>query len=142
MNRSSQYQTRHRKTLFSYLESLSRKHVTASDIHHHFQQLGISIGMSTIYRHLERMIDEGLVNQYLLDKTDAACFEYVGSHQEDEKTSCFHFKCESCGKLIHLHCDELGLIQDHLLKKHGLDINSLRTVLYGSCTQCMNSSHR
>ena len=80
MNRSSQYQTRHRKTLFSYLESLSGKHVTASDIHHHFQQLGISIGMSTIYRHLERMIDEGLVNQYLLDKTDAAAAEYIKAH--------------------------------------------------------------
>lgn len=142
LGRSTSYQTRHRKALLSFLESAQGRHVAASDIHHHFRQLGMTIGISTIYRHLERMVDEGLVNQYLLDKADAACFEYVGPHVEDHTSPCFHLKCESCGKLIHVHCDELNQIHNHMRQKHGFDINTMRTVFYGQCDQCKNPSHR
>ena len=44
--------------------------------------------------------------------------------------------CEKCGKLIHLHCEELEGIGEHLLKDHGFTLNSMRTVLYGICEDC------
>ena len=50
--------------------------------------------------------------------------------------TCFHCKCEKCGKLIHLHCEELQEIQSHLLGEHGFQLDPRRTVLYGLCEGC------
>lgn len=140
MSKISPYQTKQKKALLAYLESAQGKHVTVNDIHDHFRILGMNIGISTIYRQLERMVAEGLVNQYILDKTDAACFEYVGTQIHHSATACFHCKCEKCGKLIHLQCDELEQIHQHLLKEHGFNLNPFRTVFYGRCNQCKEPS--
>ena len=45
-------------------------------------------------------------------------------------------KCELCGRLIHLECDELEELGGHLKAEHGFVINPLRTVFYGLCTDC------
>ena len=47
------------------------------------------------------------------------------------------YKCEKCGKLIHLHCDELEEIQTHILKEHRFKMDPMRTVFYGLCENCM-----
>ena len=43
---------------------------------------------------------------------------------------------EKCGKLIHLHCGEMELIEEHLLSRHGFSWNPMRTVFYGICGDC------
>ena len=45
-------------------------------------------------------------------------------------------KCERCGALIHLECDELCQIQRHLFAEHGFVLNPLRTVFWGLCAAC------
>lgn len=131
------YQTRQRRELMAYLEKSLGSHFTAQDVCDHFRGLQIPIGAATVYRRLERLVDEGLVNKYTLDGSGAACFEYVPaeSHIAGPDT-CFHCRCEKCGKLIHLHCDELEEIAAHLLKEHAFALNPLRTVFYGVCQDC------
>ena len=40
------------------------------------------------------------------------------------------------GKHIHLHCEELAMIQGHLMEHHQFLLNPMRTVFYGVCEQC------
>jgi Fe2+ or Zn2+ uptake regulation protein len=88
-----------------------------------------------LYRQLERMVSEGTVSKYIIDESAGACFAYIGSesHLAD---SCYHCKCERCGKLIHMECEELNHIAAHLKADHGFRLNPMRTVFYGVCADC------
>ncbi len=140
MNSKPKYKTRQRDILLSYLKSVSGVHITAADACDYFKREGIPIGQSTVYRRLECLVDEGLVKKYIIDGTSPACFEYVGEALDSECEACFHFKCEKCGCLIHLHCDELSGLKGHLEEHHHVTLNPMRTVLYGLCEKCSGGS--
>ncbi len=133
----AKYRTKQRDILLRYLSSLSGVHITASDVCEYLKEQGAEIGQSTVYRQLESLVDEGILNKYVIDANSPACFEYVSPDCHAEGGVCFHCKCEKCGRLIHLHCDELAEIQGHLYDEHRFKLDPLRTVFYGLCEQCM-----
>ena len=136
METKIQYKTRHKEELAAYLRTIPGQHVTAADIYDHFRREGKIIGTTTIYRQLERLVEDGLVNKYIIDAGSPACFAYIAERDQSCVETCFHCKCEKCGVLIHLHCDELEMIQNHLRQEHGFILNPKRTVFYGVCEEC------
>ncbi len=128
------YRTRQWEELRLILEQTPGMHYTAAQIHERMAQQGQKIGLATIYRHLDRMVADGVVRRYQLETGDGACYEYVGQHVEC--STHFHCKCEQCGRLIHLDCDELHGIQEHIREHHGFTCNTGKTVFYGICDQC------
>ena len=130
------YKTKQREELESYLKTIPEKHFTVQDICAHFREEGRNIGTTTVYRQLESLVDEGIVNKYNIDANSPACFEYVAGGEHDSDGICFHAKCEECGKLIHLHCEEILKIRDHLSEDHGFVLDPKRTVFYGLCEEC------
>ena len=135
-NKSS-YKTKQRAELKAFLLSRSGEHVTVADICQHFEKAGRPIGTTTVYRQLDKMVSEGLVNKYTLDSTSSACYEYIDvDHHSEGAGSCYHCKCENCGKLIHLHCEEIEDLMKHIEKNHNFAINPKRTVFYGICEDC------
>ena len=131
------YKTKQQDLLFSYLKEMQGKHFTAEDVRAHFEEKKLSIGIATIYRQLEKIVAEGKIQKYFIDDHSAACFEYAGENCNTNEKH-FHLKCELCGRLIHLECDELEELGGHLKTEHGFVINPLRTVFYGVCTDCMS----
>ena len=137
MNNKTQYKTKQRAELTAYLMGKAGEHVTVGDITDHFSQLGRPIGITTVYRQLDKMVDEGIVNKYVVDGSSSACYEYVGEEQHMEgPVSCYHCKCDKCGTLIHLHCGEIEELLKHIEKSHSFIINPKRTVFYGLCDAC------
>ncbi len=131
----SQYKTKQRQALLSYLMTVPGQHVTAADVCAHFRSQGASIGTATVYRQLENLVDDGLVNKYIIDGSSPACFEFAGRHAPGAEV-CFHCKCERCGALFHMQCDELRGIGEHLAAHHGFTLDPMRTVFYGVCDAC------
>ena len=72
MNDKHPYNTRRKAELLEYLQSMQGRHVTVNDIRAHFLSKGESIGTATIYRQLDHMLSQGLVQKYTLDETSAA----------------------------------------------------------------------
>lgn len=132
----ARYHTRQMDELVDLLRSMRGRHVTVNEICEHFRSRGIAVGTTTIYRHLEKMVEDGRVAKYIIDGTSAACFEYIADGHECCEPVCFHCKCERCGKLIHLECDELVGIGRHLIADHGFKLDSRRTIFYGLCGDC------
>jgi Fur family ferric uptake transcriptional regulator len=128
------YSTKHQEELLNYMRESAGTHVTAGDICMHMRAAGSNIGTATVYRHLEKMVDEGIVNKYIIDEGSSACYEYVDGC--DKSGSCYHLKCEVCGRLIHLGCEEISALNDHIKEHHGFTINPRRTVFYGVCEEC------
>ena len=136
MNSRSKYKTKQKDILVEYLKSASGTHITAKDVCDYFKNQGSKMGQSTVYRQLEGLVDEGVINKYIIDGNSPACFEYVGEEKHRESELCFHCKCEQCGRLIHLHCEELADIGEHLASHHQFILNPMRTVFYGLCAEC------
>ncbi len=136
MHSRSKYKTKQREILLGYFEMIPGIHVTAADVCEYFRSKDAPIGQSTIYRRLESMVDEGIIKKYIIDGNSPACFEYVEPDSHETTEVCFHCKCEKCGKLIHLHCDELSEMQAYLVLEHRFELDPIRTVFYGLCEQC------
>lgn len=139
MASGSNYKTKQREIMLAYLESRPGVHITAADVYDHFRAQGVTIGQSTVYRQLEKFVDDGILNKYVLESGRSACFEYVGMSVHKKNETCFHCKCEKCGKLIHLKCEELEEIGKHLYSEHKFKLDPLRTVFYGMCDDCLES---
>ena len=135
------YKTKQMTELLTFLKSVQGNHVTVSDICDYFQTKGIAVGTTTIYRHLEKMVREGVVAKYVVDGTSSACFEYIGGHERETQAVCYHCKCEKCGKLIHLQCNEVESLKQHMMEHHGFEMDSLRTVFYGICSECKKTQN-
>jgi Fur family ferric uptake transcriptional regulator len=135
MNSKGKYKTKQREDIVEYLKTVSGEHITVSDVYEYFRSKGASVGQTTVYRQLERLVDEGLVTKYIVDANSPACFEYMPPESHG-KGNCFHCKCEKCGKLIHLHCEEMDEMMSHMKLEHGFVLDPKRTVFFGLCDEC------
>lgn len=136
MGSRGQYKTRQRDEILAALKDLGSGHVTAGDVYAHLCAAGSQIGRTTVYRQLERLVDEGAVEKYVGEGRHSACFEYIGRDAHTTSGTCYHLRCERCGRLIHLSCDALEGICNHLLAEHGFVLDAKRTVFYGICEAC------
>ena len=134
------YKTKQKEELLGYMKEAAGGHITAADVCEYFRQRGTPMGTATVYRQLERMVEEGIVQKYIVDEKSPACFQFVDREVCGEKEVCFHCKCEKCGKLIHMHCEELVGIGAHLYEEHGFVLDPKRTVFYGLCDECSKTT--
>jgi len=128
------YRTKAQEDIMAYLKATPGMHHTAAELKRHFTDEGNPIGTATIYRQLERFVDEGSIQKFFIGTGDSACYSF-----QDSSAACcthFHCKCEQCGRVIHLDCDDLKEIRTHLLEHHGFAWNAGKTVFYGLCEEC------
>ena len=132
------YRTKQKEAILSYLRELAGRHATAAEVAAGLAAAGQPVGLSTVYRQLEQLVNEGKAKKFRTGD-GSACFQYVegadcGSH--------FHLKCERCGKLIHLQCRTMDRLSEHILAEHGFLSDPGRTVVYGVCAECRAAERR
>lgn len=128
------YKTKQKDEITRCLSSFGEEHFTAADVVARLAGAGSAIGQATVYRTIDRLAASGELRKYIVDGSTAACYQNSGG-----KTGCrehFHLKCEVCGRLIHVECDELAKIALHMEKEHGFAVDSSKTVFYGICREC------
>jgi len=137
MKRPSSYNTKQHEAVLDYIVSLGNTHVTASQVVGYFENEEASVGRTTVYRNLEKLVQEGKLHKYNVDGIVGACYQYVnvsdGQHQH------LLLKCEECGELIHLNCEVLDEIHLHIYQDHTFKVNPTKTVFYGKCEDCFSS---
>ncbi len=129
-----EYKTKQKELLLACLNENKSVHLTAAEISQRLQEKGHSLGMSTVYRHLDKLVSAGLVRKYIIDENSPACYQYT-----DNSDSCcehFHLKCSSCGRLIHTDCHLMKQIAEHMKESHGFIVDTAKTLLYGTCSEC------
>ena len=55
-------------------------------------------------------------------------------------SDCCLFKCERCGRIVHLDCHQLAPLYEHLEHEHGFSINPRKTMFYGLCRECQEGA--
>lgn len=105
--------------------------MTAADVCSYFKEQGINVGTTAVYRNLEKMVEQGLVAKYNVNGTSSACFEYLQEQKNIViRSPVSTAKCEKCGKLIHLHCEDVVKLEQHLMDGHGFRMDPCRAVLW------------
>lgn len=128
------YKTRQRSQVLNCLIDNKAKHLTADEIAVILKEQGTEVGKTTVYRTLEKLVEDGSVRKYLCEEGKSACFQYVDDSEECHLH--FHLKCVKCGKLIHLECDYLSDLEKHISEHHKFAVDNTKTVLYGVCEDC------
>lgn len=136
MPEAVRYHTKNYDDLLAFLKAKAGKHLTVQEICAHFSKRKKPMGMTTVYRQLERLVGQGLVQKYTLENGQSACYEFTGENGSSRDPNCFHCKCLSCGKLVHIECEEVRRLEEHILGEHNFVVDKARTVFYGLCEDC------
>ncbi len=133
-NKSSGYKTRQRDLILNILEKFGNRHLTVEDVTELLAKNSTSVGKSTVYRYLEKLAGEGVVKKYTVDGERSVCYQYL--HSGKACSNHYHLKCEKCGKLIHMECETVDRLSEHILEHHNFHLNGAKCVFYGLCESC------
>ncbi len=112
-------------------------HLFADDIHEALRDRGEKVGRTTVYRQLDRLVNEGYARRTIGER-GGNCYSYI----EDGCEEHYHMVCTLCGKLAHLSCDHVEELFHHIKSEHGFSIDPGQTVLYGRCSACLREEKR
>lgn len=136
MGARTSYKSKHREQILAILQENEKEHMTAGQILDGLRARGIAIGVATIYRQLDRLVEEGAVNKYMVDAVTGACYEFKGEHGGE--SAYVHGKCEKCGKVVHIERRSVEAAMQSLSgsEESGFELDCTRTLFYGICKDC------
>jgi Fur family peroxide stress response transcriptional regulator len=119
--------TKQRKVIKEILCSTTA-HPTAETIYEEAKKILPDIGLGTVYRNLQVLVEEGSVLQLNCDKRYSRYDGNVNPHA--------HFVCEKCNRVYDLDVD----ISDKLIglaqKQYKGDVKSCKVEFFGVCQYC------
>jgi Fur family ferric uptake transcriptional regulator len=131
------YETKHKKTVEEIFESHKGECFTAENLVTLLKESGNTVSVATVYRRLDSLVKDGKIAKI---PTQTGSFLY----QYEECDSCHDQHCSlmciSCGKVLHMDCDELLKLSRHVEDDHGFFIDHFKTVIYGKCSECHERS--
>ena len=128
------YHTRQQEAISEYFRVNPGNCVTADDIYIYFMSENCKIGKATIYRCLDRLVENGEVKKFLSDSGGCAMYQLIDADNGCDRH--FHLKCTACGRIIHMDCAFMNEFEKHISEHHGFKVDNARTVIYGLCGEC------
>lgn len=127
------YKTKQKELILDFLVTNKDRHVSAEELVDNLKSSGNSVGKSTVYRQLDKLVLQGYVRKFFVEEGIGACYQYCDGSKCNEH---YHLKCLQCGKLFHVKCNYLDTISTHVGNTHKFIIDNSKTVLYGICENC------
>lgn len=121
------YSTKQKEIILDYLKKSNRE-LDANDI---YQGLNKEVGLTTIYRYLDKLVYDNKLQKITEDKK--VKYRYLEDCTCDNH---FYLKCSQCGDLFHIDCDCLETLHKKILKNHNFDIEHRNIILSGICLAC------
>ena len=122
------YNTKQKDLIINEIKKSNRS-FTIKDIHN---KLKDSVGLTTIYRVIDKLVDDGMINKYI-DKDNITYYEYL------EECNChnhFYLKCDKCGTMEHVDCDCIEDLSKHIVDEHKFLLNREHIIIKGICKEC------
>ncbi len=131
MNTGKKYNTKQKESILECIKENSEEYMTIQKLYEELLKKGQKVGLTTIYRNLEKLEAEKEIVAINIEGYNGTCYKY----RSDKKV--FYIKCEECGNLIPIQCSELLSLYVHLKEEHHIQINPVKTMFYGRCGSCL-----
>ena len=129
------YQTKQKQMILACLQENAEQAFTVDEITALINRGETRVGRTTVYRHVEKLMQDGFVRKFSASSGKGATFQYV-----PYPTDCarhIHLKCTSCGRFIHLDCRAMDAVNAHILEEHRFLVDNSKSLLFGLCEDCM-----
>ena len=124
--------TAQRKLILAALAE-SPDHPTAEEIYRQVQPKYPALNLSTVYRTLRWLEQEGLVNsRHFEGEPHQDRFDPVAVQGADHH----HFRCRACNHIIEFDAPQLDQVRRMFTGEHGGRVESASLVFYGLCADC------
>jgi Fur family ferric uptake transcriptional regulator len=107
---------------------------TAQEIHARLRADGDGIGLTTVYRHLQLLADDGSVDVIQRDGGEAAYRRCASEHHHH------HLVCRRCGRSVEIECPDIGEWAQAMAKGAGFSEPSHRVEVFGVCAACAKAA--
>ena len=113
------YQTKQQQAVLHCLQLRAEECLSAADLSEELRHGGLTVGLATVYRQLDKLTQQGLVHKVTTE--EGALYQYCpqAGHPHD----CFLLRCEGCGRMVHLDCRHLEEVCRHLSSEHHFRID-------------------
>lgn len=136
MEKKTTYKTPQKTAILDYLKKHNEDFLMPETIKEDLNKNGVVLSLVTIYRYLDRLLDENAVVKIPEPEGGKRfLYRYVGL--DDKDFSHGKMVCLQCGKVIPLTCTLLETFYEHVRKEHDCALDYKRTVLYCTCSECL-----
>ena len=129
--------TNQRLLVLQVLAEHGDEHMTAEDIFELVKEDYPEIGLATIYRTVQLLLDMQLVDRFMLDD---GCVRYeIGDfldEQEGHRHHHHHLICTECGSVSAFRDDLLEDLEAYIEKETGFQVTDHELKFYGVCKKC------
>lgn len=126
--------TNQRVLVLEALASCPGKHLTAEEIYELVKVDCSEIGLATVYRTIQMLLELHLVDRINLD--DGYVRYEIGNESGTAKHHHHHLICLSCGRVISFEDDLLEELEKKITDKEGFQVVDHEVKLYGYCKEC------
>jgi Fur family ferric uptake transcriptional regulator len=109
---------------------LSQDHLSVEGIRRELRQQGARVGLATVYRTLDLLVESGLVRAHEFGEGFKR-YEPMASQAHHE-----HLICERCGRVLEFAHERLERMLPVLADEHGFQHRRHRVEIYGVCRTC------
>ena len=120
--------TRQRSALLALLDELDGFR-SAQDLHALLRERGDSVGLATVYRALQAMVDEGLLDVLRSADGEAGYRRCSPSHHH-------HLVCRSCGRTVEVADPPVERWASRMAAEHGFTDVQHQVEVFGTCAGC------
>jgi Fur family transcriptional regulator, ferric uptake regulator len=107
------------------------EHLSVEAIRKELKLQGEQVGMATVYRTLELLLESGLVRAHDFGEGFKR-YEPMAGQADHE-----HLICERCGRVVEFANERLERMLPVLADEHGFQHQRHRLEIYGVCRECM-----
>lgn len=109
---------------------------SAQDLHDLLRHDGASIGLTTVYRHLQALSDAGQVDVLRTDDGEAVYRRCpTESHHH-------HLVCRGCGRSVEIEGPEVETWAASVAAEHGFSEVTHTVEVFGTCSACARKARR
>jgi Fur family transcriptional regulator, ferric uptake regulator len=124
-------QTRQRTAVLALLDELDGFR-TAQDLHALLRERGDPVGLATVYRALQALVDDGLVDVLRSSDGEAAYRRCSQVHHH-------HLVCRSCGRTVEVADPPVERWAARIAAEHGFADVQHQLEVFGTCSACTRS---
>lgn len=127
--------TNQRLLVLEVLAANQDKHMAVEDIYELVKEDYPEIGLATIYRTVQLLLEMQLVDRINLDD-GCVRYEIGGFYGGEGKHHHHHLICKTCGKVFSFKDDLLDGLERHIEEETNFHVLDHELKFYGQCMEC------